>query len=274
LLYGCGLAALRLGRVDEVRECARTGLELSAAAGDQVYRFGHRELLGALDLAMGDYAAAAARLLPLVDGQSAAGRNPTQLGPVVNAVEALIATGELGSARALLTELERGIDTPLTAALVARGKGTLAAANGDLDRAERDLRDALRLHDQTDPQPLERGRTLLVLGGIQRRLKQRRAARETLAQAIVTFDAMGAVLWAARARAEMARLSGRAPGTGELTTTELTVAQLVASGMTNRQAAAELFVTVRTVESTLTRIYAKLGVRSRTQLAAQLPRAG
>lgn len=85
---------------------------------------------------------------------------------------------------------------------------------------------------------------------------------------------MGAVLWAARAHAEMTRLSGRVPGAGELTTTELTVAQLVASGMTNRQAAAELFVTVRTVESTLTRIYAKLGVRSRTQLAAQLRREG
>jgi DNA-binding CsgD family transcriptional regulator len=85
---------------------------------------------------------------------------------------------------------------------------------------------------------------------------------------------MGAVLWAARARTERARLSGRAPNAGELTTTELTVAQLVASGMTNREAAAELFVTVRTVESTLTRVYAKLGVRSRTQLAAHMQREG
>jgi DNA-binding CsgD family transcriptional regulator len=274
LLYGCGLAALQLGRVDEVRECARTGLELSAAAGDQVYLFGHQEMLGALDLALGDYAAAAARLRPLVNGPLVTARNPTQQGPVANATEALIAVGELGSARALLTELERSIYTPLTAALTARCSGALAAADGDLDRAERDLRNALRLHDQTDPQPLERGRTLLVLGGVQRRLKQRRAARETLAQAIVTFDAMGAVLWAARARTEMARLSGRAPNAGELTTTELTVAQLVASGMTNRATAAELFVTVRTVESTLTRVYAKLGVRSRTQLAAHLQREG
>src|ERR1022692_4921811 len=64
LLYGCGYAALQLGRVDEVRECARRGLELSVAAGDEGYLFGHQELLGALDLAMGDYAAAAARLLP------------------------------------------------------------------------------------------------------------------------------------------------------------------------------------------------------------------
>jgi DNA-binding CsgD family transcriptional regulator/tetratricopeptide (TPR) repeat protein len=274
LLYGCGLAALQLGRVHEVRECARRGLELSVAAGDKAYLFGHRELLGALDLAMGNHSAAAVRLWPLFDSQSAVGRNPTRHGPAANAVEALIAVGELDNARALLAKLEASSRPPAMAALTARCRGALAAASGDLDRAERELRYALRLHDQTDPQPLERGRTLLVLGGVQRRLKQRRAARETLAQAIVTFDAMGAVLWAARARTEMARLSGRAPNVGELSTTELTVAQLVASGMTNREAAAELFVTVRTVESTLTRVYAKLGVRSRTQLAAHLQREG
>jgi len=82
------------------------------------------------------------------------------------------------------------------------------------------------------------------------------------------------VLWAERARSEMARVSGRMPSTGELTVTELNVARHVAGGMTNREAAAELFVTVRAVESTLTKVYAKLGVRSRTQVAAQLQRYG
>ncbi|HXP18500.1 MAG TPA: helix-turn-helix transcriptional regulator [Streptosporangiaceae bacterium] len=78
--------------------------------------------------------------------------------------------------------------------------------------------------------------------------------------------------WSARARAESARLSGRAPGGGELTVAELSAARLVAGGMTNKETAAELFVTVRAVESTLTKVYAKLGVRSRTQLAAHLQR--
>ena len=112
-----------------------------------------------------------------------------------------------------------------------------------------ELTTALRLHDQIDPQPIERGRTLLLLGTVQRRGQQRRAAR---------------------AHAELARLSGRAPGSGELTATELRVAELVCGGMSNKEAAAELFVTVRAVESTLTKVYAKLGVRSRTQLAGRL----
>jgi DNA-binding CsgD family transcriptional regulator len=77
-------------------------------------------------------------------------------------------------------------------------------------------------------------------------------------------------LWAARAREELARVSGRPAGTGELTVTELRVAELIAREMSNRAAAAELFVSVRAVESTLTKVYAKLGVRSRTQLASYL----
>ena len=85
---------------------------------------------------------------------------------------------------------------------------------------------------------------------------------------VATFDSASAALWAARARQELARVSGRAPGNGELSTTELRVAELVARGMSNREAAAELFVTVRAIESTLTKVYAKLGVQSRTQLAS------
>ena len=133
-----------------------------------------------------------------------------------------------------------------------------------------ELTAALRQYDQIDPQPIERGRTLLVLGAVQRRRKQRRAAREALLQAAAIFAATEAALWTARAAAELARVSGRAPRQGELTTTERRVAELVCGGMSNRETAAELFVTVRAVESTLTKVYAKLGVRSRTQLASRL----
>lgn len=80
----------------------------------------------------------------------------------------------------------------------------------------------------------------------------------------------GAPLWAARARAELDRISGRSPGPAALTATERRVAELVASGRSNKEAAAELFVTVRAIESTLTKVYAKLGVGSRTELAALL----
>ena len=84
------------------------------------------------------------------------------------------------------------------------------------------------------------------------------------------FEGTGARLWTARAHAELARISGRAPSPEDLTVTERQVAELVARGMSNREVAAELFVTVRAVESTLTKTYAKLGVRSRTELAARL----
>jgi DNA-binding NarL/FixJ family response regulator len=118
--------------------------------------------------------------------------------------------------------------------------------------------------------PAERARTLLALGAVLRRLKQRGSARGALAEALELFEAAGARLWAERARAEQARVSGRAPGPRELTESEQRVAALVASGLTNRQVAAELFVTVRAVESTLTKAYAELGIQSRTQLAARL----
>jgi DNA-binding NarL/FixJ family response regulator len=134
------------------------------------------------------------------------------------------------------------------------------------------LAGAVGLHDQLEPQPVQRARTLLVLGAIQRRLKQRRAARATLTEAIETFSRVGAALWAERGRAELARVSGRAPDAARLTETEQRVADLIAAGKTNKEAAADLFVTVRAIESTLTKIYAKFGVRSRTQLISALHR--
>lgn len=109
-----------------------------------------------------------------------------------------------------------------------------------------------------------------MLGTVQRRLKQRGAARQSFSAAIELFQSGQAGLWTARARQELARVSGRVPRPGELTATEMRVAELIARGMSNRAAAVELFVTVRTIESALTKIYAKLGVQSRTQLASHL----
>jgi DNA-binding NarL/FixJ family response regulator len=143
-----------------------------------------------------------------------------------------------------------------------------------MEAAAAALQDALRWHDQVSPMPLERGRTLLALGAVQRRRKQRAVARATLNEALRLFETAGAQLWAERAQAEQARVSGRAPGPRELTETEQRVAALVARGLSNRQVAAELFVTVRAVESTLTKAYAKLGIQSRTQLAARLHQGG
>jgi DNA-binding CsgD family transcriptional regulator len=119
--------------------------------------------------------------------------------------------------------------------------------------------------------PFERARTLLALGGVLRRARQKRAAREALGQAQAVFDQLGARLWSAMTAAELARLGGRAPGTGSLTPTERHVAELVAQGHTNTEVAALLFLSAKTVAAHLTRVYAKLGLRSRSELAAAWP---
>jgi DNA-binding CsgD family transcriptional regulator len=274
LLYGSASAALLLGQVQAVRDLAGKGMELAQSAGDRIYVIAHQALLGSLELALGDYPAAASWLRPLARQLLTAGLHPTTQNIAPDLAEALIAVGELDEAGVFLSELERRMRGPVTVALTARCHGALAAAHGNLDAAVMKLTEALRLHDLVSPQPLERGRTLLVLGIVQRRLKRRGAARATLSEALGIFEHISAPLWAARARAELARLSGRAASPEELSVTELRVAELVARGMTNRKVAAELFVTVRAVEATLTRAYAKLGVRSRTELAAHLHRGG
>jgi DNA-binding CsgD family transcriptional regulator len=114
-------------------------------------------------------------------------------------------------------------------------------------------------------------RALLVLGRAQRRAKKRAAARRSLEAARAGFEALGCPGWALAAAAELDRVSGRraAPG-GGLTPGERRVAELVAAGLSNKQVAAELYVSVATVEAHLSRAYAKLGVASRTQLARRL----
>jgi DNA-binding CsgD family transcriptional regulator len=271
LLYACGEAALQLGELDAAREAARRGMAAAKHAGDSPYFMRNSGLLGSIDLALGNYSVAAARLGSLASEWLEMGaRTLTTNGLEPQAVEALSAVGNLQQAQSLLAEMERYARGPLAAAIVARGRGQVAAALGGLGIAVAEFTDALSLHGQVSPQPVVQGRILLELGGVQRRLKQRGAARSALSEALRLFESVGAPLWAARARAELARISGRAPGPTELTVTELRVAELVASGRTNQEAAAELFVTVRAIESTLTKAYAKLGVRSRTELAARL----
>jgi DNA-binding NarL/FixJ family response regulator len=127
-----------------------------------------------------------------------------------------------------------------------------------------------RLAHEHLAQPFEHARTLLAHGTIERRAKRRAAARQALTAALERFDGLGAALWAERAAAELARIPGRGRAPSELTETERRVAELVADGLSNKEVAARLFVSVRAVEANLSKVYAKLGVRSRSQLAARL----
>ena len=117
--------------------------------------------------------------------------------------------------------------------------------------------------------PFELGRTLLVKGTIERRTKHQSTARATLGQALAIFDHLGAPLWAGKARSELSVITARTP-VDRLTETERRVSALVVQGQTNREVAAAMFVTENTVQTHVRHIFQKLGVRSRTELAARL----
>ena len=155
----------------------------------------------------------------------------------------------------------------------ARCRGLLQAAEGDLEAALASCEQALDVHERM-PAPFERARTLLIYGTILRRIKRRKAAREAIEAALSIFEALPAPVWAGNARAELARIGGRAAHRDDLTPSERRIAELVAEGKTNKEVAASLFLADRTVESALTQIYRKLAVRSRTELARELAGSG
>ena len=109
-----------------------------------------------------------------------------------------------------------------------------------------------------------------MLGRVRRRRGERRLARDALAQAVAIFDAHGAKLWAERATEELSRIPIRRGASADLTPTEEQVATLVGAGRTNREVARSLFMSPKTVEANLTRIYRKLGLRSRAELGLRM----
>ena len=155
---------------------------------------------------------------------------------------------------------------PRFLAWAERGEGHTHAADGNLPAAEAALEMALAHHERF-PIAFERARTLLALGHVLRRSKRRHAARAALGEALAEFERLGANHFAETTRAELKQVGGRAPTGDQLTEAEERVARLVASGLSNKEAAAELFVAVSTVEATLTRVYRRLGVHARSQLA-------
>ena len=190
--------------------------------------------------------------------------------PEGNLGQALVNTGRLDEALALadeLRELGRRGDRPNLTGIARRIDGLVLAARGDLDGAVRALTDAVRDHEHA-PLPIEYGRSLLALGQVLRRRRARSEAQRALRDSLDSFTSLGAAPFARAAEAELGRAQSARSATA-LTTSERQVAELVASGMTNREVAARLFASVRTVEGHLAAVYRKLGIRSRTELAAR-----
>jgi DNA-binding CsgD family transcriptional regulator len=152
---------------------------------------------------------------------------------------------------------------------VTRCRGLIAAALGDLEHAIALLERAVADHERAGD-PFGCARALLALGVTRRRCRMKRAARDAIVAAIAAFETIGAAGWAATARAELGRIGGRAPRGAGLTPTETRLAALVAEGRSNKEIAAALFVTPKTVGTMLSRLYAKVGVHSRTELVHHL----
>jgi DNA-binding CsgD family transcriptional regulator len=233
------------------------------------------QALGQLHLGTGDAATAAVHLERALAHTHAHGtRDPAFLFTHADLIEALVRSGRADDAAPVLAELEAGAALTGGAwarAAVERCRGLL----GPVDEVERRLAAALAAH--ADPaMPFEVARTRLALGERLRRDRRPAAARAQLAAARDAFAAMGGRSWAARAERELAAAGGDpAPrGTDELTARERDVCDLVAAGATNREVAAALFLSPRTVEHHLRLAYRKLGVRSRSELAARRPGGG
>jgi DNA-binding CsgD family transcriptional regulator len=272
--FAVGLVEAHLGRADTARLAALEGLRIAEAAGEILLLIPNLSVLAFLELSLGRPADADAYLSRALELKEAMGvREPAYFRIVPDEVEALAALGRLDEAEALLAPFEeagRSLDRAWAMATGARCRALVLAARGDLLGASAAADEAVRHHDRL-PLPFELGRTLLVRGAVQRRDKRKREARDTLTKALEVFDGLGAALWSERTRAELARIGGRAASSLTLTPTEARVAELVAAGGTNREVADALFVSVHTVEANLKRIYRKLGIRSRTELASTFP---
>ena len=265
-----GLADAFRGRVEPAREAVRRALEIVPATGGRPAELMAQSALGHLELTLDRPAETVQILEPVVAAVRREGMaEPGAMRFAVDLIEAFVGLGRLDEAEAELDRYEtdaRRLVRHSALASAGRCRGLLAAARGDLDGGIHLFERALEEHELV-LLPLDRARTLLALGVAQRRKKERRRARSTLERARAEFDAIGAALWSGRVSAELARIGGRAPSGGALTPTERRVAELVAEGRPNKEVAGLMFVTPKTVEATLTRVYSKLGVHSRAELA-------
>jgi DNA-binding CsgD family transcriptional regulator len=264
------LVAAHRGDFDLARRLAKRARE--AAKGQLMGSVWYEGVLGLVEFWTGDPSRAVARFA----AAERAGRAAELVEPSVylwraDYVEALLELGRMDDAVRVLDAWEADaarVGREWVLAHATRCRGLVAAARADVEQAQHLLEQAVAKHGAVGD-PFGRARGLLALGVLRRRARQKRAAREAIEAALAGFDDLGAASWADKARAELGRVGGRTRVEG-LTPAERRVADLVAEGRTNREVAATLFLSERTVASHLTRIYAKLGVRSRTELARRL----
>lgn len=276
---GAGLAvnvAAHAGDLDEARALALETIAKARDAHEHMYELNLLHGLGFIEASAGDHTAAAAtyelaRSLAATHGV----RNIAVQRAALHEAESAATAGLADQAALALASFDREPVPPAARWLDgvrSRAVATITARSGDERDARAILTGAL---EHADPgAPLELGRTHLLRGVLLRRAREHSAARASLESAITIFDEIGARAWAATATTELERIPGRTRGPAdELTDAEQRIADLVVTGRSNKEVAAALHLSVKTVEVTLTRVYRKLGVRSRGELAARFAQA-
>ncbi|MDA2893926.1 AAA family ATPase [Mycolicibacterium sp. BiH015] len=233
---------------------------------------GPQMVLGFLELSLGHYAAAVEVLHPLLKRRSVdksmAITGWSFLPDLLEAAFAQNLVDEFAPWVQTLEDSGAKMHRQWMIATGARCRILLLVARGDIDAAEAATGFALDAH-QGLPMPIEVARTQLVVGQVLRRARQKSAARDILGKALATFEELGAPLWVQRARTELGRVTA-VPSQDLLTPSELRVGELAASGMTTKNIAAAMYVSPKTVEHHLSRIYRKLGIRGRAELGRQI----
>ena len=271
-LFQGGTVLALLGDPDEAEALARAGQELALSPVLEPWLAWGDHALGLAALERGEAAAALEHFDRSGRRYDAAGWVDPAFRHSPTDIEALIALGRLDEADARVAEYEARCSPELHArglAHTARCRGLIASLRGDHEEAEAEFARSLYLQELA-PSPYERARTLMALGTARRRHRRRGDARQALEEAVELFERSGAVVWADRARADIAALGLKRGPADELTPMEDRVARAVAEGATNRQAAASLFLSERTIEYHLRNVYRKLGLRSRSELAPVL----
>jgi DNA-binding CsgD family transcriptional regulator len=264
------------GEFERARKLAASAIELGQETGTPLFAAPPATVLAYIDLWTGQPAAAHERLGPMRDCFVSNGfgqMGSMWLGFWSVDIEALIALGRLDEAQLVSVDLlERAYrsENPNAVAVAERCRGLLLGTRGEVAAGIDAMQMALGAHERRRLAP-EVARTLLELGCLQRRAKQKRAAKQSLEEALAIFERVGAAMWVERARDELGRVGLRRSAVSEgLTPAQARVAELVAAGMSNREIASTLYMSLRSVESHLTKVYRELGVKSRAQLAATL----
>jgi len=264
-----GRVGAATGRLDDARADLARALEITSGRGVDLVRVGVLAALGFLEITIGADDSAVERLERMTRQMRALGlAEPAMMPWVPDCIEAMIAVRDRDGAQDLLSwydTLASSSGRASARACSLRCQSLLAAGDGDLIGAGALIEAAVDISAAL-PYPLEHGRNLLIRGSLERRRKLKGTARQSVTESIEVFDQLGATAWADRARQELHRLEPSRTGPDGLTALEARVAEHVLNRLSAREMATQLFVSRRTVEGTLGRLYGRYGVHSRAEL--------